>query len=470
MPSSNVNNTTTLAGYDGDNPRIPFVTLYVDGTEVPLLDAKRPVGQGKVRTFQTVEPLYLQDFTYVQKSQTNTMGEVTLSILDPSNTYLTDLLFDGGARKLESAFSFNFGWRGIDDERQGLRNIPFLVSQVSMEVTPMRGSLITIRGTDRASMDLLSNSHTASYNPDFNISSVIEMVIRETAPDVEAVIENIPIPVGEGHNRIEGEKPLKYIRSLLDVAQSKTGQNEFYSYVKPSSSQGRIQFVVESKTSNKKPKRVYLFGRDRDSEMYSFNAMLSDQLLVLAGGVRTSSVVVDPKTKTWRRIESTSVEDFHDGPKLPRQTTQDSNIDVKTPFALDKATGLIKGIRADVTSAAWRASATMRGDTTLVPFDRVGVIILKHDNFGDTQHVSQQDVHWFPSGIYWVWEVMHTISEGNYTTSVELIRNAGYVGRGDAANIIPGDLVPEKSSVVWETKVLPLENPDAASGISTSIP
>jgi hypothetical protein len=466
---------TTYENYfdGGVQPNTPFVSLFLSNRagvaeELPLLDAKRTIGSD-VNDSTSGTALYLLSFSYNRTNKIALANDVTIRILDPNYDYLTSKLFRDGQSTREQFF-FNYGWRGIDDMAQGYRQIPFYIWDLSIHVDPLRGSEVELRGMDVASANLSKHPITTFVGAETDITDAIRKVVGIASGNtVDLVMERMNKPVGERHNRCENMTALAYIQSLLKYAVSNTGQSEFIAYVSASRAQGRISYHIEPIGTLQPLKKTYIYGRDRTGEMMSLDVTMNDQTLALLGGTNVTASYVNPKTKKAEYVTSTQSESPADGERYPTRTSQKPEVNGNSPLSREETEGEAKSTRAMVSRGGWNASATVRGDTKLVPRDKVGVIVLKSDPSGVNQGVTQQDIHKFPSGVYRIWEITDTITGGAFTTSLVMTRNSAYDGHGeDTNNYIREDLIPKSRPETVEAEITALENPDYSGRRSNS--
>lgn len=413
--------------------RTPFVTLKFAEFEIPLLDA---AAYSKDDPSQPIAPatLLLTSFNYTLSARMGIGNSVSITMLDPNWDYLERLASESGGEGNRKLFSFSFGWRGIDDQRLGLQGISFFLENIEIDISdPFKGAHITLRGIDQG-IRLTSTPKSTTFLPATPISTVIKQVIEEADPSLEAEVDPIPTPVGDGSNRMENRTPMQYIRHLLDISKDAFGGNTFVWLIRPSSVAGRTKVVITSAMAslNKVPVRRYVYGRDRFGEMLSYRPKLEGAILLALGGGRATGIGIDPRTKTIVKVTSTQNEDPKLEPKRVHQTpTEDTKIHEVPWGSLDQIEGFVRGQRAKVDYFGYYAEAVVLGDISIQPFDQVEVLVLKTSPGGGVSRADANSVYNFASGIFRVESVEHVITAGTFQTNLTLFKNSGFVGEGE---------------------------------------
>jgi hypothetical protein len=421
--------TDPLSPAPGVHPRTPFVDLLFEGNTIPLLD-------GPAVTSSST-PLFLRDFSYLQTNQLGVGGKVQMRFLDPGWDFLSEILSGASRAQKRTRFSFRYGWRGIDDAVPlGELQMTLLAAEVAP--VPYKGAEVTIRGVD-GGYQLSTRILSGGFPPNLAISGVLKQVI-ESVPDLEADVTSIKTPVGEESNRIENSTAIAYIRSLLSISRGARGESSFAWVVLPGSTPGKTLIRILPDNLSTSPVRRYLYGRESQGEMLDFSVTMDAQRILLLGGNRVSGIVVDPRTKTIRRITSTQDEDLKDAEKRPLPTVVEDTRLFELPRSEEHAENRVRSERADVDQAVWTADAEIWGDTGIHPMDRIEVVVLKTDPQGRGEPINETSIHEFSSGIYRVRTVEHTISAGTFRTRLSLFRNAGAVGAGEEG--IPLSITP----------------------------
>jgi hypothetical protein len=461
MDTDNTANNPVVSA-DSKSPfgNIPFVELYfasLDKTKgqsvaIPLMDYRTSYGGGETvantdgRGEVPTNRLYLLSMTHTIKVAETTSGNMmTLQILDPGWDFLTQITCTEFSQN--DTFSVRYGWRGLDDNRAATRvEIPFFIQDVSAELVPMKGAIVTIHGVD-GSYALEDRPVHYAYPETWTISDVISDVLRKEG--FIPVVAEIPIAVGK-LNMTNGMTPADYIESLLKVAQGPDGTTQFQAYVRLSSIMGQPEFVIIpiNKLTSRFRKR-YVFGRDRVGSMLSFNPIMNHKLLLTNGAGKTTAICVDPETKRWFKITSTQESDVPEGDKRSVPTPQEPTVIIESPFPKFQTQALTTNLRQYADSLQWEATAVVVGDTELLPNEYIAILVLKGgSSFEKVEYLTPEDIYWFATGLWYIREVTHTISEPTgFQTTLRLSRYGGFVGKGEVTIPNPFDFTAQIQKV-----------------------
>ena len=408
--------------------RTPFVDLFIDNERIPLLDATKskevPEDSSNQQTIGT-NVLLLQNFNYKVQSKLGAANDVSFDILDPNYDYLTSIL----ARRdqLDRRFSFQFGWRGINDRVNARRIRCRLLNYSITESCGFQGSKINLRGIDELSQ-LWTGTLTGEFPADATISEAITAVISATSSDYIPEVERIDIPLGEEFRRIEaGTTPLKYIETLLMVANSTRGSAEFVKSIEPGRD-GKTIVKIRAKVPDKEISRKYILHREKEGRLISLNVNVPGlQLMGNAGGM-VSGTAIDPRSKRVISVTSTQREDHREGDRRINNIPDIPTAIYQVPWS---QTGLLqgftKGMRERADSIQYDAQAELYGDAGIVPLMHIMIVVLKSQVPGQVSSISDKSVV-STSGIYRVHSVDHTITAGVFRTHLDLWKNAGLHG------------------------------------------
>lgn len=429
---------------------MPFVELYYasdtqtggESFSIPLMDYRTAGnGVGVANATDAGSPpdnrLFLVSMVHTIKDVDTVGGnKITITILDPSWDYLTDITCQKFSKS--KGFSVRYGWRGIDDRRATTRiQIPFNLEDISAELVPMKGSIVTIHGVDVSYR--LQTPRTYAWPENTPISIVLADLLQKEG--FTPVVCPIPTPVGR-HCRMHGVTSGKYIDNLLSVASSGEGISWFRRRVRLSSLFGAPEFVIEPQTTlTSQLRKRYVLGRERTGSMISFSPLMNNRLLLTHGGGKVTAIAVDPQTKKLVRITSTQNEDIPEGPKRPADTPQDPTLVMESPFSVFQTQAAANAIRQRTDRLSWEGTALIIGDTELMPSDYIAILVLKGGaSYDKLSFLTPEDIYWFASGVWRILEVQHTISEPTgFQTSVRLQRFGGFVGEGESTLPRPFD-------------------------------
>lgn len=417
--------------------RTPFVTLRFGGFEIPLLDAASYAADDPTRPI-VPSALLLVDFVYSLSTRIGVGNNVMITMLDPQWDYLERLVSEAGGEGNRKLFSFSFGWRGMDDDKLGQQGVTFFLNGIDITTQPFQGARITLRGTDQG-IKLCTRAESRSFAPTTPISQVIKQVI-ESDPSLEGEIDEIPTPVGPDLNRMENRTPMEYIRTLLSVSKSSLGSNTFAWVIRPSAITGKTKIIITEANSSviKQATHSYIYGRDRDGEMFSYTPHMDGALILALGGGRSSGIGIDPRTKTITKVQSTQNEDPKSEAKRVHQTPEVDTKIHEIPFrSLDQIEGFVRGQRSRIDLHAYSASATVLGNIGLQPLDFINILMMKNDPIGNVTGLDSNSLYQFGSGTYRIDQVEHLISGGTFRTNLTLFKNSGFVGEGEEGQPIP---------------------------------
>lgn len=451
---------------------IPFVELFFasddrtsgESYSIPLMDYKSAgYGVGVANNDDTGSPpahrLFLISLVHTLRDSDTVGGhKITLSILDPEWDYLTDLTCQKFSRL--TGFSVRYGWRGIDDKRVTTRiQIPFNLDDISAELVPMKGSIITIHGVDTSwNLDMAASYAWPESTP---ISIVLTDLLRRLG--FTPIISPISIPVGQ-LCRMNGTKVGAYIDQLLAVASGGPSVSLFRRYLRMSSLFSAPEYVIEPQSHiTSELRKKYVLGRERTGAMISFSPLMNHRLLMTHGGGKVTSIIVDQQSKKLLRAESTMNQDVSEGPKRPIDTPTEPTLILESPFSVFQTQAAVNAIRQNTDSLSWEGTALIVGDTELMPSDYIAILVLKGGaSYDDVAFLRPEDIYWFASGVWRIVEVQHTISEPTgFQTNLRLSRFGGFVGEGEAGLPLPFDFTKkiQKTSSDLMAATVAIDNP-----------
>lgn len=411
--------------------RTPFVTLRVNEFEIPLLDASRTANNGSTdkqpQNRQSPNFLLLKNFSYLKDARGGSTNQISLTVIDPQWNYLDQFVTE--IENNNRRFSVSYGWRGIDDA-DGLPQsvVEFIVFEIDVQLIPFQGAQVTLVGTD-AGIRLSFEPRNLSFDSTRTISSVISEVMR-LSTGLQVEVAPIPIEIGNEHNRMENRTAAQYVRHLMRIAKSQRGDSSFVFRIVPSDdkSEAKIQLVSEQDSLTRSPSRRYIYGREFDGQMMSFQPRMMGTGLISQGGGRASGFVVDPLRKTVLRLTSTQRDDPGHNPRKALRNPDTDHLVFELPFSKEKGEALVRAERERRDRYAYEATASVYGDTGIEPLDNIAITVLKGDTGQRGQQIDENSIHQFGSGIFRVESVTHTITAGSFTTDLELYRNSGLVG------------------------------------------
>ena len=403
-----------------NNPRTPFVEIFLNGEQIPLLDAS---GIGTSKGF------LLNSFSYSRKPGGGFVGNtVEISIIDPTWDTLTDLLVALKSNMPQQlgnfpTFGFKFGWRGIDDV-EGKIILQMFIQRWDVKFTTFGGAIIDILGQDQGF--ILNFPYTGAFVSTTPISTAISTIITAAGlvPDVELTSNT----VGE-HGTVAGNQTgFQYINHLMKLAISTKGNVGYSIYVDNSVNPQ----VVRVRPPQGYPiigKKKYVFGRGRDSEVLEFSPQYNFGLAVGLGAGKAVAMGTDGATKSPIVESSVRSESSDVGGGL--NTTRTPPLPAKvyeTPWSS------IQDIKAWVSRrreigdyANFTATALVWGDTSINPFDYVHFDILKGGKANNPLVSDILETHEF-SGWYQIIRVNHMINAGMFRTSFDMYRMSGSKG------------------------------------------
>lgn len=462
---------------------IPFVELYLSqgqgaGQEkIPLhlMDHKfddQPVDVligGKASVSATPCRLFLHSLQHEISATTTGGNKIMLQIIDPNWDYVETLVAKEFAKGTE--FYVRYGWRGIDDNRtESPFVVPFVIMNITMELTPFRGALITIHGRDKT-VSLDEAPDYSSFTPTTTVYDAITSLITNAkfVPVVDPGLRKVMVGQEFGYC---GRAPMLYIRDLLNnIAQNHAGMANYLIFIKNSSIAGNVEVHVQPSGDPAEPKRVYVYGRDRTGPMLSFTPQMNKNLILSFGGGRSSAITVDPQTKRILITGSTQAEDPSSGPYKSIKTPTLPSIVLESPFTPQQTQALAAVVRQGADSVQYEGDALIVGDTELFPMDYVDILVLKGGaSFSKVQTLTPNDIHWFSSGRWMLRKVTHQISaEQSFQTNLHMTRFGGFVGEGVAGFQVPVKFqeTPKTVDSPKLTEVLPVSNPGEASLVKT---
>jgi len=461
---------------------IPFVELYfsnknVTGGEaiaIPLMDypitPPSPDVEGATALSATspTNRLYLVSMTHTIKNVATSSGHsLTLQILDPSWDFLTNITTSNFSGM--KGFSVRYGWRGIDDKRAfSPVRVPFFLNDITVQLIPMKGALVTIHGVDE-SYKLDGKQVSYGFAPTTTVSEAIRAILMDEGFD--PIIPDIRTPVGE-FNFSPNVTPAKYIDQLLEIGLGIAGKAGYVRYTRLGSIMGQPQYVIEARNPRKlRVTKNYVFGREIQGSMLSFTPIFNHKLLMTNGGGKVTAIVVDPETKLFRKATTTQGDDDAEGDKRSDVTPKEAVVVVESPFDMTKTQAVISTLRQNADSLQWEGDATIVGDTELLPTDCVAIMVLKGGApYEGTQFLSPNDIYSFATGVWRIVSVTHTISESvGFQTSLRMARYGGFVGKGESGyNAMPFEFTSKVQKVDASnlTEVTPLVNPGAGEAKS----
>lgn len=419
--------------------RVPFVELYIKGQSLPLIDAGPHFDSNRNPTDLSPQKpvLLLKDFRYRMTGDLAYGNEVSITILDPQYDYLAGILANNDSQNAE--FSFRFGWRGIDDQA-GQRFPSMFITNFSLRFhTGFSGVEVEIRGVD-AGWNIYTKQVAHAFDPKMYISDVIKEVISRTSPLLIPEVENIPIPVGEGFNRMENVTPFAYIDCLLDIAKSGSQAASSYLVDFEPGPFGKTRVIVKADVVESSIIRKYIFGREAMGTMIEFHPTVEGALYLASGAAKSVTYSVDPITKKTSVRTSTQQEDVSAEKRKINETPIDPGRVYMCPWSNpSQVEGFLQGLRQMMDNHTMFADAVVHGDAGLLPLRQVAVLAIRSDVPGRITTVSDKSIL-FVSGVYKLETVEHIISAGIFRTLLHMYRNSSPFGAEAAKSQKPVDI------------------------------
>ena len=433
---------------DSDFVKTPFVELSINGTTL-VLNNNKPgyaVGPGTSGSYYNTDGLYLLDFAESVSMGSGEGSVASFNIIDTKWDALESLITEIAWDTTTFPLMYRFGWR--DANRINVRDYPWhrgVVSSWQVDFIPMLGSKINMQVVDLGVVLRSKGCANDSFDPTWPVSYVIgEVTSKYGDPGVIYDIEYSPVLVGP-HNTMQGNTPMAYIRKLMTLAGS--GINTGYVMAPYIGEDGMSHIYIGSDSKatflmKRGVHNTYVWGRKSDSPALNFNVNLDAQQLIKSGARSTASLMVDPITKLPIPFLTTQDQRERDKsskgvsltPYLPDRYVLNPH---QTPMMSINSVGRDRSLYHN---QIYTANLTIIGDPLIYPLSHVGVIVLKDSQFTDQARlVTPLDVHKI-SGLFQVTSVQHSVTPGQFNTTLELRRNGSAFGSNETGKIVYKDL------------------------------
>lgn len=382
----------------------------------PVLELK--IGPDPV----AVVPHFLESFSH-EVYAAGVSGQATITLFDPSYEYIENLILQH-----HDKVSFRYGWysRGevervsMTDWRKGIiwKYSPRFSEQglhidINLADTPLEASLTV-------------NNESFTFGDDSDIHSISDLVKKLADRDLklkytsETIEESEPCSTPVVRNNMSTPQ---FISHLCTLAKARTGRGGYRFWVDENN---LVNFRSSDPT---KFRRIFVFGKDQDSDVISFSPSYDGMQALSKGAGDMAAIGYDELTRS-------SLEVHYDPVKAtaalrPSEVTQ---ADIATfgkfgmtsptpnspyvagrlyylPFSSKEfveAWGLSKHTMAR--NIFLTAELVIIGDVTIFPMDSVGIQIVKRTD-GSYHYLS---------GYYLVQSVKHQIVNGMFTTTLSL--------------------------------------------------
>lgn len=344
----------------------------------------------------------------------------TLEFFDPTWEILDSDLIPSMAASVDKQVSFRFGWGAseMSETHYGA------VTEFTPGEINRSGVNVTLKGWDSISAkDGSQKKVEASYQG--KISEVVNQIAVRNGwkADIEETIEVF---------ELEGKDKGKQLKTWRQNAKTDLAfLNELAQRAKSSSKPGAYRVYFDSqldppvlhfhpdRASQYPIHREYEVGTSSLGEVISFSPTVEGAAVVALGASTTTLVYRDPNTRKLKE-QNVAPETFPEGVALGSKSMIKGGVKVKQvvpPSSDAEAESRLGSYYEGLSWAVNKSSLEVVGDPYLLPGRLISVIVK-----------TSTGKRYFTSGIYLIERVTHTITPGNYTSQLELIKNAYDVG------------------------------------------
>jgi len=380
----------------------PFVAVWINGAEL-----------------DTVE--HLDGFTFQHTLGGGASG--TLSMVDDNWEHWETWFVDTG---VDTDIKFKFGYVGGDETGM----IKAKATKVTPEFTE-GGITLEVEFTGEYTYRTYETFSKIFDIEEFPlISDIARWVIKEQMGFTDFIVDPTEGTRSESIT-VKDENPVDFMRKELAKRAINYKGDGDYIFDVGCEGYGDTQPKFISKHSiSRKVYKTYFLMKDKFGEMKSFTPSDNSRLMAAFGGDATGNVSIDTKTKEPKTVKLGKTEGAE---KLKKKANSSPIIigggrPIKTYASLPTV-----GAEADIQQEALARYARFRdlaitgdaeliGDPKFPPGGYIEIIVQS----------PKGKLHWF-SGIYMVKSVTHTIGNGEYSSELEVMREANLYGPGEIA-------------------------------------
>ena len=358
---------------------------------------------------------HIMDFYFTEAQ--GKAATFSLKLYDENFDSLEDVIFGGEVLNPKNEGSppviqVQWGWINADGE--------VLSPPWDMRITKYRSRFILGQGMELdiegwSSPGILSRRGNLTAAKDSPLSSLVQRIADRN---------NLLVDVEDGEIILEvrqnGMNDLMWLKNVVQYAVKSDSGNRNYEVWIRNRGLGKSELVVRTqKTSLGSTTWDYLYAVDRDGQVLEFEVEIKSNYLFAmgAGGFRT--VVFDPKTKQAKEFITNSRSTpgvAGEGKFIPVDSTTPAPL--RLGFQNEEsaiAYAASKYLQLNHTNTSGRLR--IHGNPLINPSDLVNIILLR----GAQGIRDIRDIH-PTSGFYQIKSVSHNITDGNYTTEIELFR------------------------------------------------
>ena len=374
--------------------------------------------------YMLMPPMHEVSFSYVRKP------------LNAANKFQLDL-FDDTAIMVEYQLM------------KGYKEVNFQYGYVGGDVSPIYSGTITSYDVDfsavgailhitglSSSVGSFAKPTTKTYT-NMTIDQIVKDIAKEEKWEIGHIIACKPVADGDHANKTftrNNQVAQKFITNeLIPLAKSaETGDSNYVLNFSDKDGKTTVNFypMIQASKFEKSETHQYEFtwgAGNKDSKVISFNPEYSGTLKLVTGGA-----TVDAKTVDKIANEMFSVK--HDNTTDKNRTVLDDKgaYDFKAAKRVIGGSAYTQDEMKHIAAYMWYSQATypvtaslsILGDPNIQAFDMIDMIMLNKD--GIPHH---------SSGAYLIKEVTDDIQGGNFTTTLQMFRNAMKIGIDKAGGI-----------------------------------
>lgn len=354
----------------------------------------------------------------------NNIQRLTVNRLNNSGTTAEFSIFDDNWDEIEYALKQSYEdiviEYGYKNQIKPPRSFHFRLADYSIEFN-MTGTILNISALSKSSYDNLNPTtfdEVSSYNP----TEAIKEICKSLGYTIGHMEETVDIQM-ENPFTLLSDRPITYIQEIVKMAQTPDG--EIASFNIDESTDPPTANLTKLTYEDNRPTyiKTYIYQKGYDSPVQS----LSFNINGIFGGAGSSSTasglqsgVIDTKSKDIEYIKETNrtaivsatgkYQDMREDQSIPHVEYGGSSPDQahkKLYYSLQYAF-----------NRHYTANMVILGDPTLEMLQNVRIINITDS--GKLHHTS---------GIYMVQKIVDSISDGEYLTTLELVRN-GSINEG----------------------------------------
>jgi hypothetical protein len=416
----------------------PFVQVWVgDPAGKPTYLGVMPDGRGN-----NLGSLLSFEFQHQQGN----VGTLHLELFDPTHGDIEDKIFasrlldspaDGSKVSGSSVLGFQFGWaNGAKSLKWNAHVIDFTTNFDLGSGTKISINAIASPG------NLQIGRATKVWKKDTEIVVILDYYAKESGAPTPSIINPEARPLAVDLAQY-GQAHVAFLSNVLakHIISKATGRGG-YMFNIDGSDKGRFILSTDGKKENN-TEWVYVFGREQNSTLESFEVTLNSQVMRSLGGQGVKVEYFDPRAK---KAKSQIIND----------TTTKGRLALEENIAPASAYPAIlrSGLANDAAAIAYAedkfaamnmlnitASAALLGNPSMQLYDIVTILVARQKENGSVTVEGIRDLH-PASGRFFIQKISHYISaDGSYKTELSLMKHGAKDSRYGGSAITQGTRV-----------------------------